>query len=81
MCLPGAYAFGRHVTGLKGKIMNPDDTRKRKNHPQAGKGLKEALEGVLERLREELDELAQGLRPRQPQPVPIPVPVRRPGRR
>lgn len=62
--------------------MNPEDRSKHKPHPQQKTGLTQALEGVLERLREGLDELADGLRPQQPQRVPVPVPVRRrPARR
>ncbi len=61
-------------------FMSPDDASKQKNRQQPKPGLRRTLEGVLERLREGLEELADGLRP-QPQPVPIPIPVRRPGRR
>ncbi len=60
--------------------MSPEDTRKQKNR-QRKPGFREVLDGVLERLREGLDGLAEGLRPAQPQPVPIPIPVRRPRRR
>lgn len=63
--------------------MSPDETRKQKGHPQQKNGLRRTLEGVLERLREGLDELGEGLRPDRPQPVPIPIPipVRQPRRR
>jgi hypothetical protein len=66
--------------GQKGMYMSPEDNRKQKSHPQNKTGFKRTLEGVLERLRDGLDELAEGLRPR-PQPVPIPVPIDRPRRR
>jgi hypothetical protein len=61
--------------------MSPEDARKQKNRPQQKSGLKRTLEGVLERLREGLEELANGLIPAQPQRVPIPIPVRRTRRR
>ena len=61
--------------------MRSDDNRKQKG-PQTKQGLKRTLEGIIERLREGLDELAEvlerGLRPSEPQPIPIPVPTRRP---
>lgn len=61
--------------------MSPEDVRKKQNHPQPKRGLKQVLEGVVERLREGMEELARGLNPQEPQPVPIPVPVNRPRRR
>ncbi len=61
--------------------MSPDDRRKQKPQPQQKSGWTNALEDVLERLREGLDELARGLQPEQRQRVPIPVPSRRPSRR
>jgi hypothetical protein len=39
-------------------------------------GLQRALEGIVERMREELDRLIPA-----PRPVPIPVPIPIPGRR
>lgn len=61
--------------------MDTKDSRKPKSYPQPKQGLKHTLEGVLDRLREELDELASGFRPKDPQLVPIPIPVQRPRRR
>ncbi len=65
--------------------MSLDDVRKQKARPQPKSGLKQTLEGALERLGEELDRIAEGIRrglePARPQPVPIPVPVNRPRRR
>jgi len=61
--------------------MSPEETRKQKNRQQPKPGIRNVLDGVLERLREALDGLAEGLRPAHPQPVPIPMPVRRPRRR
>ncbi len=61
--------------------MSPDDVHKQKNHRQPKPGLKQVLEGVLERLREGLNDIAEGLRPQEPQPIPIPIPVQRPRRR
>lgn len=47
-----------------------------KGKKNSGKsGLQRALEGILERWRDELDGILQGLTPPTPQPVPIPVPV------
>lgn len=40
-------------------------------------GLQGALEGILERLRQGLEEIARGLSNDRPQPVPIPVPTER----
>jgi hypothetical protein len=62
-------------------MMNPGNSRKQKQQPHGKTGIKQVLEGILDRLREGLDELADELRPRQPEPIPIPVPVRRPGSR
>lgn len=54
--------------------MNGKSTGRRKS------GFRQALDGALERLGEELDNIAEairrGLQPEQPQPVPIPIPVR-----
>jgi hypothetical protein len=60
--------------------MSPEYNRKQKNQ-QPKSGFRRTLDGVLERLREGLEDLAEGLRPAQPQPIPIPVPVNRPRRR
>lgn len=51
---------------------NADQNKKRKNdvHP----GFQRSLEGILERLRRGLEELANSLAPSQPQPQPIPIP-------
>lgn len=43
-------------------------------------GVQRTLEGILERLRQGLEELAGQLAQR-PQPVPIPIPVQRRSRR
>jgi len=47
-----------------------DGKSKKNNKP----GLQRAMEGILERMREDLQGLIDSLTPRQPQPVPIPVP-------
>lgn len=59
--------------------MSLEEARKQKNQPQHKDG--NPLEGILERLREGLDELLNGLKPAQPQPVPIPIPIEYPRRR
>ena len=61
--------------------MSPEEFRKQKSRPQPKTGLKQALEGVVERLREGLEEIARGLNAAQPQRVPIPIPVNRLRRR
>jgi hypothetical protein len=61
--------------------MSPDPVDKQKRYPQPRKGLKNALEGIVERLRDGLQGIADGLRSERPQRVPIPVPVYRPRRR
>ena len=61
----------------KAVCMSPYDARKQKNNQPPKSGIRRTLEGVLERLREGLDSLADGFRP-QPQPVPIPIPIDRP---
>ena len=38
-------------------------------------GLQRAMEGILERMRDDLQGLIDSLTPRQPVPVPIPVPA------
>jgi len=67
----------------KAKLMNPDDVRKPKRDPQKKIGLRQALEGVVERLRKGLENIAEGLasglRPGKPQHIP--VPIRQPRRR
>ena len=64
--------------------MSPEETRKDK-HRQQKPGFKRTLEGIVERLREGLEELGEdlgrGLRPARPQPIPIPIPALRPRRR
>lgn len=52
--------------------------KKARRNPQPG--VQRTLEGILERLRQGLEELAGQLAQR-PQPVPIPVPVHRRSRR
>lgn len=54
--------------------MSPDERRKNK---KAGPfpGFQRALEGILERLRQSLEELANELTPNRPQPQPIPIPL------
>jgi hypothetical protein len=55
--------------------MNPldDDKKKKRSKPT----LQRVLEGILDRLREGMEEIAQGLNPSRPQPQPIPIPVNR----
>jgi hypothetical protein len=60
--------------------MSKDDVRKQKGQARKESGVKETLEGMLDRLREGLEEILGSLRPSQPQPVPIPV-YNRPRRR
>jgi len=38
-------------------------------------GLQRALEGILERMREDLLGLLDGMKAPQPQPAPVPVPL------
>jgi hypothetical protein len=85
-CLSGNIARPQFFRGCsqpeqKGSKMTADDIRKNKNHPEMKPGLKRTLQGILERLKEGMDEIADGLRPANPQRVPIPLPVWRPRRR
>lgn len=54
--------------------MGADDNKRKKRPSQPG--LQRTLEGILERMREELDRLLPAPR-RDPIPVPIPIPNRR----
>ena len=54
--------------------MGADDNKRKKLPSQPG--LQRTLEGILERMREELDRLLPAPR-RDPIPVPIPIPNRR----
>ena len=57
--------------------MSPEERMKNKKASQRP-GLQRALEGILERLRQGLEELANELSNRpQPQPIPIPLPSQR----
>ena len=49
-----------------------DKKKKRSKSP-----FQRMLEGILDRLREGMEEIAQGLNPQRPQPQPIPIPVNR----
>ncbi len=54
--------------------MSPaDQTRPKANPPRPG--IEKTLDGILERLRQGLEELAGRLSPGRPQPQPIPVPL------
>jgi hypothetical protein len=52
--------------------MRQAEKRKEKKGVQEPASLPELIQEVLERMREGVDALTQGLRP-QPQPIPIPV--------
>lgn len=60
--------------------MSQEDVRKQQRQGGQKSGVKQVLDGVVERLREGLEEILDGLRAK-PQPVPIPIPVNRPRRR
>lgn len=51
------------------------------NQPKHKRPLKRSLDHILERLREGMENLVDGLQTVRPQPVPIPVPVRKTRRR
>lgn len=55
--------------------MSPSTSKK--NQQPSRQGLQGALEGILDRLRQGLEEIARGLNNDRPQPVPIPVPADR----
>jgi hypothetical protein len=61
--------------------MTTDEIRKNKSRPELKPDLKSTLQGILERLKEGMDEIAEGLKPLDRQHVPIPIPVRNPRRR
>jgi hypothetical protein len=51
--------------------------KSKKNKRPVKPGWQQALEGTLERMREELEKLL----PQQPQRIPVPIPIPIPGRR
>jgi hypothetical protein len=55
--------------------MNPPQSKEKQT--KSGQGLQRALEGILERLRQGLEEIANGLNGNRPEPIPLPVPVDR----
>jgi hypothetical protein len=59
--------------------MSPSQSKDKQ--ARSRQGLQRALEGILERLRQGVEEIAKGLNPNRPQPVPIPIPVEQRRRR
>ncbi|GAP07330.1 MAG TPA: hypothetical protein DEQ80_03435 [Anaerolinea thermolimosa] len=59
----------------------PQENQVKKPGRNSRHGMQRTLEGILERLRQGLEELAGQLTQRPPQPVPIPIPVHRRSRR
>jgi len=56
--------------------MNPPQSKDKQ--AKSRQGLQRALEGILERLRQGLEEIANGLNNnRRPEPIPLPIPVDR----
>jgi hypothetical protein len=56
--------------------MTKDEISKQKRRPQQKTDLKRTLQGILERMREGMEELTGGLQPVR-QPIPIPAVNRR----
>ena len=55
--------------------MSPSQNKGKQN--RSSQGLQQTLEGILERLRQGMEEIMKGMNPNRPQPVPIPIPLER----
>lgn len=64
--------MGRHLDEVETMSTGDQEGKGNKHNKH---GLQHAVEGILERLREDLQGVLEGLNPPRPQPVPIPVPV------